>query len=162
MSIKIAAAALAVALVATGSALAAHSTTKSGTVVELHATKLGKVLATSKGMTLYRYTPDGKNKSNCTSGCASVWPPLMTTGKPVAALGAKASLLGTTKRSNGKLQVTYAGHPLYRYSGDAKAGQTRGEGYGGIWYAVNASGKKVAAQQSSSTTTTSGGYGGGY
>jgi predicted lipoprotein with Yx(FWY)xxD motif len=161
MSIKSAVvAALAVALVATGSALAAHRTVQSGAVVELHKTKLGEVLANSKGLTLYMYTPDGHNKSRCTGSCASIWPPLTTSGKPRAAMGAKQSLLGTTRRSNGKLQVTYAGHPLYHYSGDAKAGQTAGEGYGGIWFAISASGRKVATSTSGTgTTTTGGGYG---
>ena len=151
----IALAALAAVTIACGSAVAAS---KGGTTVTLHSTKYGKVLATSSGMTLYLYTPDPKGKSVCTGSCAAVWPPLMTKGKPLAGKGVKASLLGTTKRG-GKLQVTYAGHPLYTYTGDAKAGQANGQGYGGIWYVLNASGKKVT---STSSGGGSGGYGSGY
>jgi predicted lipoprotein with Yx(FWY)xxD motif len=148
---------VALAAVASGSAIAAS---KGGTTVTLHKTKLGKVLATSTGMTLYLYTPDPKGKSVCNAGCDSSWPPLTTKLKPRAGTGVNAKLLGTTRRSNGKLQVTYAGHPLYRYVGDTKAGQVSGEGYGGIWYAVSSAGKKVTA--SSGGGGGGGGYGTGY
>jgi predicted lipoprotein with Yx(FWY)xxD motif len=161
------AAALALTLAAAGGAAAAHRAAhhhhaahKGGTLVELRKTKLGKVLVASNGRTLYLYTPDPKGKSTCTGSCASIWPPLLTKGKPRAGKGLKQKLLGTTKHG-GKLQVTYAGHPLYRYSGDSKAGQTNGEAYGGIWYAVNDAGKKVKPKSSGGTTTTGGG-GGGY
>jgi predicted lipoprotein with Yx(FWY)xxD motif len=126
-------------LVAAGAAFAATRAT--GTKVTLHSTNLGKVLATSTGRTLYLYTPDGHNKSNCTGSCSAYWPPLMTKGKPVAGPGVKKSLLGTAKRG-AKLQVTYNGHPLYRYSGDSGAGQTSGEGSYGTWYVVTAAGKQ--------------------
>jgi predicted lipoprotein with Yx(FWY)xxD motif len=128
------------ALVATGAALAATRTTP--TKVTLHATNLGKVLAMSTGRTLYLYTPDGKNKSNCTGSCLAYWPPLLTVGKPLAGTGVKKALLGTTRRPNGKLQVTYNGHPLYHYTGDYGAGQTYGEGTDGTWYVVTAAGNK--------------------
>src|SRR5579875_2513015 len=147
-----------VAAVASGSAIAAS---KGGTTVTLHKTSLGKVLATSKGMTLYLYTPDPKGKSVCNGECASAWPPLMTTGKPRAGAGVNAKLLGTTKRSNGKLQVTYAGHPLYRYVGDSKSGQVTGEGISGIWYVVSAAGRKVTGKSSGGSGGSGGGGGGG-
>jgi predicted lipoprotein with Yx(FWY)xxD motif len=136
---RIAIASIVLTFVVTGAAFAAARST--GTAVDLHKTNRGQVLATSKGRTLYLYTPDGKNKSNCTGSCASVWPPLMTKGKPVAGMGVKQSLLGTAKRGS-KLQVTYNGHPLYTYTGDSGAGQANGEGSEGIWYVVKASGKK--------------------
>lgn len=136
-----------VALLASGAAFAA--TRSKGTVVALHKTSLGKVLSTSKGVTLYLYTPDGKNKSNCIGACAATWPPLKTKGKPRAGAGIKAKLLGQTKGH----QVTYAGHPLYRYSGDSAAGQTNGENIDGIWFVLSASGKKVAPSQSGGATT---------
>lgn len=155
----IAVAALVAATVACGSAVAAS---KGGTTVTLHKTSLGKVLATSSGMTLYLYTPDPKGKSVCTGSCSAIWPPLITRGKPRAGVGVKAGLLGTTKRG-GKLQVTYAGHPLYRYTGDSKPGQAKGEGYGGIWYVVSAAGKKVTGASSGGSGGGGGGYGsGGY
>jgi predicted lipoprotein with Yx(FWY)xxD motif len=158
-------AAVVVLAAACGSAAAARHSRHSrqargGVAVALHKTKLGKVLATSTGRTLYLYTPDGRNKSNCYGSCASLWPPLLTKGKPRAGKGLKKQLLGETMRKDGKHQVTYAGHPLYRFSGDAGAGQVKGEGYAGIWYVLNSSGKKVAQKQK---TSTGGGYGsGGY
>jgi predicted lipoprotein with Yx(FWY)xxD motif len=136
--------ALAFALLASGAAVAATGAT--GTLVSLHKTSLGKVVATSKGFTLYLYTGDRRNKSTCSGYCSSLWPPLTTNGKPRAGQGVKQSLLGTTRRSNGKLQVTYNGHPLYRYSNDKKPGQTTGEGWSQIWYAVSAAGKKVTGR----------------
>ena len=137
---RIATASIVLTLVVSGAAFAAAMT---GTKVVLHSTATkGKVLATTSGRTLYLYTPDTKNHSNCTGGCAASWPPLMTTGKPIAGTGVKKALLGTTKRSNGKLQVTYNGHPLYRYIGDMGPGQTTGEGSDGIWYVVSAAGNK--------------------
>ncbi len=135
---KITIASIVLTFVVSGAAFAAMRA--KGTVVDLHTTSLGKVLATSKGRTLYLYTADGKNKSNCTGSCASAWPPLLTKGKPVAGMGVKKSLLGTAKRGS-KLQVSYHGHPLYTYTGDSGAGQTNGEGVGGF-YVVKASGQK--------------------
>jgi predicted lipoprotein with Yx(FWY)xxD motif len=162
MPTKTLAAVAALALVVAGTAAAAHrhhsARHSGGTLVELHKTSLGKVLATSKGLTLYLYTPDPKGKSVCKGSCAAVWPPLLTKGKPQAGKGLKKSLLGTTKRG-GKRQVTYAGHPLYHYTGDSKAGQVNGEAYGGTWYAVNAAGKKVPKKTGG---TSGGGGGGGY
>jgi predicted lipoprotein with Yx(FWY)xxD motif len=126
------------ALVVSGAAFAA--TLSTGTKVTLHSTSRGKVLATSTGRTLYLDTLDGRNKSNCTGSCASIWPPLMTRGKPVAGAGVKQSLLGTAKRGT-KLQVTYNGHPLYTFASDPKAGQANGEGLEGF-FVVKASGGK--------------------
>jgi predicted lipoprotein with Yx(FWY)xxD motif len=138
---RIATASIVLMLVASGAAFAARSMGM-GTVVTLHKTRLGKVLATSTGRTLYLYTPDSKTKIRCTLTCSHVWPPLYTTDKPVAGMGVKQSLLRTVKRPNGKIQVTYNFHPLYRYSGDSKAGQVNGEGSGGVWFAVTAAGNK--------------------
>ncbi|HEY2354406.1 MAG TPA: hypothetical protein VGH79_05865 [Gaiellaceae bacterium] len=136
---RIATVSLVLALVVTGAAFAAAM---SGTKVTLHSTSKGKVLATSSGRTLYLYTPDPKGKTVCTGTCAQTWPPLMTSAKPVAGTGVHQALLGTTKRSNGKLQVTYNGHPLYRYVGDSAAGQANGENVDGIWFVVTAGGAK--------------------
>jgi predicted lipoprotein with Yx(FWY)xxD motif len=147
----IAVAVVAAAVVASGSALAAS---KSGTTVMLHKTKLGKVLSTSSGMTLYLYTPDAKNKSNCYTGCISFWPALIAKGKVQAGAGVKAGLLGVTTRKNGQRQVTYKGHPLYRYVGDSKAGQVKGQGYQSIWYVLNASGNAVKHAPASVPTST--------
>jgi predicted lipoprotein with Yx(FWY)xxD motif len=110
--------------------------------VALRATKLGKILvAGSNGHALYLYTKDGKDKSNCTSSCAAVWPPLTVSGRPSAGGGVAASKLGEITRGHGH-QVTYAGHPLYTFTSDSSAGQTSGEGVGSF-YVVSASGRAI-------------------
>jgi predicted lipoprotein with Yx(FWY)xxD motif len=137
--------------------LAARSS--SGTVM-LHTTKLGKVLATRAGMTLYLFKADKKGKSVCYGQCATYWPPLLKKGALTAGTGLKAKLLGTTKRKNGTRQVTYAGHPLYRFKLDKHAGEVEGQGqdfFGGKWYVLSAAGRtitKSATSTTSSTTTT--------
>ena len=140
----------ALALVLGASAGAHPSSTahgaKAATIQLRKVGDLGKVLVNGHGQTLYLFEKDKHGKSACYAACANGWPPALTTGKPKAGSGGKASLLGTTKRKNGKLQVTYNGHPLYAYIGDSKAGQANGEGskaFGAEWYVVNAKGKKV-------------------
>jgi len=109
--------------------------------VQLRHTALGKILVSSSGRTLYRFTRDHGKKNSCApvSGCSAVWPALKSSGKPKAGAGVKASLLSTT--SGG--QVTYAGHPLYTYVSDSGPGETDYVGvsqFGGKWLAVTASG----------------------
>ena len=132
-------------------------------VVKAGSTGLGKVLVDSRGHALYLFEHDKGTKSACYGKCATFWPPLLTTGKPVAGPGVTASLLGTTKRKDGKLQVTFKGHPLYTFVQDAKAGQTKGEGledFGGEWDAVSPAGARV---EKSSAASSNGGSGyGGY
>jgi len=114
-----------------------------GAVVKVEKTKIGKVIANSKLHTLYIFRADHGTTSACYGQCATYWPPLITKGKPVAGPGVKASLLGTTKRKDGKLQVTYKKHPLYTYIVDKKPGQTTGEGsklFGAGWYALTPTG----------------------
>lgn len=103
-------------------------------------------LVDAKGRTLYLFEADKTSKSTCNGACAQDWPPATTSGRPKAGHGARAALLKTSKRSDGGTQVTYGGHPVYRYIGDAKAGQTNGEGisaFGAKWYMLNAAGKKI-------------------
>ena len=114
--------------------------------VRTHSSSLGKILVDAQGRTLYLFEKDKGRRSACYGQCAKFWPPLLTKGKPTAAVAAKASLLGATRRSNGTKQVTYAGHPLYRFSEDLKPGQTKGEGlkfFGGGWYVLSPAGKKI-------------------
>ena len=145
------------ALLAAGAAVGmTHAVRASVTV---RATTLGKVLADQRGRTLYLFEKDKRGMSACSGSCVSFWPPLLTTAKPRAGAAVKASLLGTIRRSDGRMQVTYRGHPLYTFSLDKRAGQTNGEGlddFGAHWYAVSPAGSKVVKQ-----TTTNGG-GGGY
>ncbi|HEX8856026.1 MAG TPA: hypothetical protein VF752_10535 [Thermoleophilaceae bacterium] len=115
--------------------------------VALRTTSLGKILVDGKtGRTLYEFGKDRRNKSNCSGSCAAIWPPLTVSGKLLAGKGVSASKLTTIKRADGKRQAVYAGHPLYRFAADSKAGQTNGEGvngFGGLWYAMNARGSLV-------------------
>lgn len=132
------------------------SSSSSGTVT-LHKTKLGKVLATRSGMTLYLFRADKRGKSSCYGQCATYWPPLLKKGALTAGTGIKANLLGTTKRKNGTRQVTYAGHPLYRFKLDKKAGAVAGQGqdfFGGKWYALSSAGRAVTKNPTTTNTTT--------
>jgi predicted lipoprotein with Yx(FWY)xxD motif len=132
--------------------------------VMLRSTSLGRVLVDARGRTLYLFEADRIAKSACYGQCAAVWPPYLTAGLPLAGPGVKQGLLRTAKRRDGTLQVVYAGHPLYRFSGDAGAGQVKGEGiehFGGGWYVLGAAGAKIEPAPSGSTTTTTPGYGGG-
>lgn len=141
-------------LVTVAAAGAAGGAGSSGTAVKLGHTKLGSVLVNGQGRTLYLFEADKGGKSACNGRCASFWPPLLTVGMPQAGAGVKSSLLGMAKRSDGRFQVTYANHPLYRYVKDARAGQTAGENvdaFGAEWYAVSAAGKKVEPKNSGST-----------
>ena len=124
----------------------ASSVTRSAAKVELANTKLGKVLADGSGRTLYLFEKDKGPRSTCFGACATAWPPLTTNGKPTALKGVTASKLGTINRGNGVKQVTYNGHPLYRFIKDTGPRQTHGEGlkaFGAEWYALSAAGKKV-------------------
>jgi predicted lipoprotein with Yx(FWY)xxD motif len=109
-------------------------------------TSLGRVVVDGNGRTLYLFEKDKNRRIACSGQCAKIWPPLLNHGKPLARAGAKQSLLGTTRRPNGSQQVTYAGHPLYRYVQDKKPGQTTGEGlqlFGGGWDVLSTAGKKI-------------------
>ena len=138
-----------------GSASAAPPKTASGqtATVGVANSSLGKILDDSKGDTLYLFQKDSGTNSACSGACAISWPPLRASGKPVAGSGARASMLGTTPRSDGKPQVTYNGHPLYTFTGDQNPGDTNGQGvnaFGALWYAVSPAGNQVTGTASSS------------
>lgn len=105
---------------------------------------LGSFLVDDKGMTLYLFTKDTPNTTVCYEKCAVAWPPLLTTGDPVAGEGVDASLLGTTDRTDGTVQVTYNGWPLYYYEKDKAPGDVTGQDVGGVWYVVSAEGNQIA------------------
>jgi predicted lipoprotein with Yx(FWY)xxD motif len=150
--ITLAAVAAAIALAALavgafGSAAAAAPATKarSATVKVAH-TDLGKILVDSRGRSLYMLSADSAKKSTCFGACVSAWPPLRTSRKPTVGKGLKASKVGKIKRSDGKSQVTYNGHPLYRFVNDKQPGDTNGQGitaFGGRWFVLSPAGKKV-------------------
>ena len=123
--------------------------------VRVAKTRLGKILVNSRGRTLYLFKKDSGTKSACFGACATAWPPLRAGRKPTVGRGAKASLVGTTKRSDGKPQVTYNGHPLYTFIMDKKSGDTKGEGFtafGGRWFVVSPAGKQVSTRSSQSAS----------
>jgi predicted lipoprotein with Yx(FWY)xxD motif len=135
-------------------AAASQAATAKGPVVSTATTSLGRILVDARGHTLYLFGKDANGKSACSGSCATAWPPLIATAKPRAGTGAKASRLGTTRRADGRLQVTYNHHPLYTFVKDTKKGQTNGEGlnaFGGIWDALSAAGTKVVKPASSSS-----------
>jgi predicted lipoprotein with Yx(FWY)xxD motif len=134
-----------VAMIAAAFALA-DGTATAGTAVDIAKSRFGPILVDSHGRTLYDFPPDKRGASTCYGACAALWPPLTTTGKPHAGAGVRASLLGTTKRSDGKIEVTYNGHPLYYFVTDGKPGQTTGQGvnqFGAPWWVLSAAGKEI-------------------
>jgi predicted lipoprotein with Yx(FWY)xxD motif len=129
---------------ASGSAPASNAG-EQGTL-DVATSGLGQILVDTQGRTLYLFAADTGTQSECTGACASAWPPLPATGKPTAGGGADASLTGTTMRSDGSRQVTYAGHPVYLFSGDQSPGDTNGEGvvaFGASWYAMSPAGDQI-------------------
>jgi predicted lipoprotein with Yx(FWY)xxD motif len=124
---------------------AAGSAAQRPTVKVVRTSAFGKVLVTSSGLTLYHYTDEKRGKIVCKGGCARFWPPLLVKAgtKPTAGQGVLASKLGTVKRPEGSIQVTYNGLPLYRYAPDRKAGDVKGQGVEREWYVISSSGKIV-------------------
>ena len=126
---------------------------------------LGTYLTDGSGRTLYRFAADTGSSSTCTGSCAHYWPPMLAKGAAKAGSGASNSALGTTKRADGTRQVTYAGHPVYYYLGDAKPGDTKGQGLnlsGGLWWVVAPSGANITAKAGNASSSSDSGYGGGY
>src|SRR5262249_39452208 len=137
-------------LCAVTAALAAASpgAWSSGTAVKVGSTGLGRALVNAQGRTLYMWAHDRGRASTCYGDCAKYWPPVLTTGRPIAAAGVNSALVGTTRRSDGRLPVTYNGHPLYTFVQDTQPGQTTGEGltgFGGRWDPVSATGIAIQA-----------------
>jgi predicted lipoprotein with Yx(FWY)xxD motif len=150
-----------------GSSGSSASTTShmSATGLKTATTGKGTVLTTASGRTIYWFAIDTAGQSKCYSTCASYWPPVI--GKPTVASGVSLmGKLGTIKRSNGQLQATYEGHPLYTYKGDTGSGQVNGNDIntsGGLWWAMTPSGAKLkAAKTTKKKKSSSGGGGYGY
>jgi predicted lipoprotein with Yx(FWY)xxD motif len=123
------------------------STTAGVALIATKHSKLGTVLAGGrKRLTLYLFEGDKGTASQCSGACAQIWPPLTTTGTPRLAGAARAADLGTTRRADGTIQVTYKGHPLYYYTKDKDSGDAYGEGvklFGAEWYVLAPSGNKI-------------------
>ena len=136
---------------ASSAAAATTGTVKTATIAGV------TVLTNSKGFTLYSFAPDTATTSNCNGTCAQNWPPV--TG-PVTAAGVTGTF-GTIKRSDGSIQATFDGHPLYTFVGDTAPGQAKGNGLnaaGGLWHEITSSGTAAPAPAGSSSSG-SGGYG---
>jgi predicted lipoprotein with Yx(FWY)xxD motif len=120
----------------------------SGTIAGSEISGLGTVLVDAEGMTVYEFTEDKGTTSNCYGECEAAWPPVEASGKPPAGEGAMSADLGTTKRKDGTLQVTYKGHPLYTFTGDQAAGEANGSELDGTWFALSESGSAVKGKAS--------------
>jgi predicted lipoprotein with Yx(FWY)xxD motif len=105
--------------------------------------KLGKILVDGKGMTLYMFTKDMPDKSNCAAGCLKAWPPFVASSAPKAGDGVDQSMLGTTTLADGSKIVTYNHMPLYYWAGDVKAGDTSGQNVNNVWFVVGPDGKPI-------------------
>ena len=143
-----------------GTSSKARANATKGALVGLRKTPLGTILVDAQGRTLYLFEKDRSGVSACNTACLNYWPALTSRGTPRAGTGVHRSMLQLAGQRGGLRQVTYAGHPLYTFVGDKRAGQTTGEGltnFGGGWYALAASGKKVEESR-----TSSGGSGYGY
>jgi len=143
----VALAAIGAVAASTAAAGTGHSARRAQAVtVTTHPSRYGKILFDGNGRALYLFGRDHGSRSNCSGACATAWPPFLTKGTPKAGLGIRIPLLGTTRRANGTLQVTYAGRPLYYYQGDIKPGQIKCQGannYGGLWLVVAPTGRPV-------------------
>jgi predicted lipoprotein with Yx(FWY)xxD motif len=140
--------ALLVACLALAGLAADVPATQAGTggVVIAHRSAFGEILFDGRGYVLYAFTRDPRGQSVCRGGCARAWPPYLVKGRPRAGAQVAAPRLGTTKRPDGSLQVTYAGRPLYYYVGDRRPGQILCQNvteFGGVWRVVRSSGRLV-------------------
>jgi predicted lipoprotein with Yx(FWY)xxD motif len=155
-SIVAVAAGVGVALTVTGShhggysssAKSAPSTAAGATATRVGTaqTRLGPILVDGSGRSLYLFESDPADKSICTGACTSLWPPLTATANVHATGGAAAGQLGALNRTDGSMQVSYHGHPLYYFAGDHKPGDITGEGlnqFGGSWDVISPAGNKI-------------------
>jgi predicted lipoprotein with Yx(FWY)xxD motif len=141
---------------------ASRSGGSAGTIGTAEIDGLGTVLVDSEGMTVYDFTVDKGTRSECYGGCESAWPPVTTNGKPIAGEGAMSSALGTTKRKDGTMQVTYEGHPLYTFVGDEGPGEANGSESEGTWFVLDEKGAQVMGQATGEEAGAEESSGGGY
>jgi predicted lipoprotein with Yx(FWY)xxD motif len=153
------------ALVSAGCGGAIPSSDGGPAALKLTRSSDGRFLADGRGQSLYLFEKDEGGESYCDGACAAVWPPLETSTAPQAGAGIQRAALGTIKRSDGDMQVTYHGHPLYYYAADASTpGNTKGEDieqFGDAWYLVDARGDQVEESHSGSQSNSGSNEGGG-
>src|SRR3954465_4961625 len=171
---RISLAVLAAAAIPVGALAAANSSSPTPSAAKAKApalklakTGLGTIIVDGKGRTLYAFGHDLKNKSRCSGPCAQNWPPAAAPPKPAVAKGIAKSKLKVIKRGDGSRQLSYAGHPLYRFSLDSARGDTNGQNvtaFGGTWHALSKSGAVLtkAPGSSSSNQNPAPAPGGGY
>jgi predicted lipoprotein with Yx(FWY)xxD motif len=142
-----------VAVVAVGIALLApfsgsdsKPTTTKQPAVRVADSKIGRILVNAKGLTLYLVLADKHHRSTCKGTCANVWPPVPGPRPRHPGSGIEVRHLTTTRRSDGRRQLSYYGHPLYTMIADKKPGDLEGEGFGGSWFAVSSKGHPVVAK----------------
>jgi predicted lipoprotein with Yx(FWY)xxD motif len=127
--------------------LSAPPTTDASLVLTVQHSPVGPILATGRGDTLYDFGPDTATRSACLNdGCVFQWPPLIATGPLRVGRGVDQSLVGTIRRPDGSMQITYGGHPLYTYNLDVTPGMVTGQAIdqnGGPWYVLNAAGRPI-------------------
>ncbi len=133
------------------------------TAIKVSSALGSKILVTSNGLTLYHDAAEKKGAIACAGACAKVWLPLLAGAsvKPQAGPGLNAAKLGTIKRPDGSLQITYNGLALYRYASDKAAGQTKGQGLKGTWFAVTPAGAVTKASPTAGTSSGGGASSGG-
>jgi predicted lipoprotein with Yx(FWY)xxD motif len=134
----------------TGAASSPSAAGSAVTIAVASNAKLGQILVDGSGRTVYLFAADSGSTSNCYNDCAGAWPPVITQGTPLAGAGATASLIGTTTRKDGSLQVTYAGHPLYYWVADKNPGDATGQAlnnFGGAWYVLSPAGAEITTAQ---------------
>ena len=122
-----------------------HRARAKGPIVQVVSSQYGPVVADGRGEAFYLFAGEKSSRSRCYGACAQRWPPVLANGIPRAGPGGHSRLLGTTRRTDGKVQLTYAGHPMYYYAGDAP-GRILCQGvneFGGLWLVVQRNGKPV-------------------
>jgi predicted lipoprotein with Yx(FWY)xxD motif len=144
---------------------AAAASTSTGTatssvVLDTKSGTPGTYLTDGSGKSLYEFASDTATKSTCTGACVTAWPPLTSSSAASAGSGVNAGDIGTLTRSDGAMQVTYKGHPLYYFSGDSSAGQTNGQGssaFGAKWWLLTPAGAPITTPAGSSSGSSGGG-----
>jgi predicted lipoprotein with Yx(FWY)xxD motif len=137
-----------------GATIAPGGTVAPATSVTLRTTThptLGTILVDGGGRTLYMYVLDMPGTSVCEAACAMAWPPLTTTGTPMAGTGVNPALIGTITRTDGSRQVTYNDHPLYYYRNDQQPGQVSGQGVSNVWYVLGPDGEPIEMSPAAGT-----------
>jgi predicted lipoprotein with Yx(FWY)xxD motif len=117
-----------------------------GTTVRLVRSQFGRILGDRRGQAFYLFDEEKSKRSECYGRCARAWPPVLTKGRPRAGRGVRARLLGTTRRRDGRMQVTYRGRPLYYYvdDGPGRVLCHNVEEFGGLWLVLRANGEAVS------------------